>query len=140
MQHRLWDRHLASGVSLPGGLSHAHKGQLMFKNIEEIQKLNKNQIEIVSAAASTFAKGLKQLADETAEYAKKQYEASSSAAEKFLGAKSLEDKIAIQTDFAKTTIEGFVAQATKVGALYTDLAKDAFRPFQEAFSKTPATN
>jgi hypothetical protein len=112
----------------------------MFKNVEEIQKFNKDQIEAVTLAASTFAKGLKQLADETVEYTKKHYEASSSTAEKFLGAKSLEDKIQIQTDFAKATYEAFVAQATKIGTLYTDLAKDAFKPFKEAFAKTPASN
>jgi hypothetical protein len=124
----------------PGGLSPSNKGQLMFRNMEEIQKLNKNQFEAVSAAASNYAKGLKQLADETAEFAKKHYDASTTTAEKFFGAKSLEDKIAIQTEFAKTTYEGLVAQATKIGAIYADLAKDAFKPFTEAFTKTPASN
>jgi hypothetical protein len=118
----------------------SNKGQLMLKNIEEIQKLNKDQIAAVSAAASNFVKGLKQIADETAEFTKTHYDASSATAEKFFGAKSLEDKIAIQTDFAKTTYEGFVAQATKIGALYTDLAKDTFKPFTEAFAKIPASN
>jgi hypothetical protein len=73
----------------PGGLSPSNKGQLMFKNMEEIQKLNKNQFEAVSAVASNFAKGLKQLADETAEFTKKHYDASTITAEKFFGAKSL---------------------------------------------------
>jgi hypothetical protein len=91
-------------------------------------------------AGRNFVKGLKQIADETAEFTKTHYDASSATAEKFFGAKSLEDRIAIQTDFAKTTYEGFVAQATKIGALYTDLAKDTFKPFTEAFSKIPASN
>jgi hypothetical protein len=46
---------------------------------------------------------------ETAAFTKKQYEASSATAEKFFGAKSLDEKITIQTDFAKTAYEGFVA-------------------------------
>ena len=111
----------------------------MLKNVEEIQKFNKDQIAAVTAFASTFFKGWKQLAEETAEFSKKNYEASSATAEKFFGAKSLEDKIAIQTEFAKTAYEGFVAQATKIGALYSDLAKDAFKPITEAFAKVPAS-
>ena len=58
----------------------------MFKNVEEIQKFNKDQIEAATAAASTFFKGLKQLAEETAEFSKKNYDASSATAEKFFGA------------------------------------------------------
>ena len=48
-------------------------------------------------------------------------------------------QIKIQTDFAKTAYEGFVAQATKIGTLYSDLAKDSFKPFAEAFAKTPTS-
>jgi hypothetical protein len=88
-------------------------------------------------AGRNFVKGLKQIADETAEFTKTHYDASSATAEKFFGAKSLEDRIAIQTDFAKTTYEGFVAQATKIGALYTDLAKDSRSQKLSARSRLP---
>jgi len=110
------------------------------KNLEEIQSFNKAQYDAATAAASTFVKGLKQLADETAEFTKKHYEASSSTVEKFIGAKSLEDKIPIQTDFAKSTCEGLLAQGTKVGALYSDLAKEVFKPLANAFVKAPANS
>jgi hypothetical protein len=111
----------------------------MFKHVEEIQKFNKDQISAVTTSASTFVKGLTQLGDETAAFTKKHYEASSATAEKFFGAKSLDEKIKIQTDFAKTAYEGIVAQATKIGMLYSDLAKDTFKPFAEAFAKTPTS-
>ena len=50
--------------------------------------------------------------------------------EKLLGAKSLEKAIEIQTAYAKTAYEGFVAQATRMGELYADLAKEAYKPFE----------
>ena len=111
----------------------------MFKNVEEIQKFNKDQISAVTTAASTFVKGLTQLGEETAAFTKGHYETSAATAAKFFGAKSLDEKIKIQADFAKTAYEGFVAQATKIGMLYSDLAKDAFKPFAEAFAKTPTS-
>ena len=41
----------------------------------------------------------------------------------------------IQQDFAKTSYEGFVAQATRIGELYANLAREAFRPLESAFAK-----
>ena len=39
----------------------------------------------------------------------------------------------------KSAYEGFVAQATKMGELYVDLAKEAYKPYEGYLSKlTPA--
>ena len=51
------------------------------------------------------------------------------------GAKSLEKAIEIQTEFAKSAYEGFVAQATKMGELYSDLAKETYKPFEAYAAK-----
>ncbi len=107
----------------------------MFKNVEDFQKFNKEQIEAVTAASSTFQKGLQQIASETAAFTKKQFETSSAAMEKLLGVKSLDAAFQVQTDYAKSAYESFVAQATKMGELYTGLAKDAFKPVETAVAK-----
>ena len=107
----------------------------MFKNVEDFQKFNKEQIEAVTAASSTFTKGAQQIATEATAFSKKQFETSSAAVEKLLGAKSLDAAFQIQTDYAKSAYEAFVAQATKFGELYTNLAKDAFKPVEAAVAK-----
>ncbi len=107
----------------------------MFKNVEDFQKFNKEQIEALTAASSTFQKGLQQIASESAAYTKKHFETSSAALEKLLGAKSLDAAFQIQTDYAKSAYEAFVAQATRVGELYTNLAKDSFKPVETAVAK-----
>ena len=56
-----------------------------------------------------------------ADYSKKSFEDGTKVMEKLLGAKSLDKAIEIQTDYAKSAYEGFVAQATKIGELYADL-------------------
>ena len=39
--------------------------------------------------------------------------------------------IEIQTGLSpRTAYEGFVAEATKIGELYADLAKEAYKPFE----------
>ena len=52
-----------------------------------------------------------------------------------LGVKTLDKAVELNTEFAKTSYEGLVAQATKMGELYTSLAKEAFKPVEEAFAK-----
>ena len=51
------------------------------------------------------------------------------------GAKSLEKAIEVQSDYVKSSYEGFVAEATKLGELYTALAKEAYKPFESQMSK-----
>ena len=55
--------------------------------------------------------------------------------EKLLGAKSYDTAIQIQSEFWKTSYASFVAQATKIGELYSSLAKEAFKPVETAVSQ-----
>ena len=52
--------------------------------------------------------------------------------------KSLEKAIELQTEYAKTSYEGFVAKATKIGELYSDLAKESYKPFETLLAKAKA--
>jgi phasin family protein len=63
------------------------------------------------------------------------FEQGTAATEKLIGAKSLEKAFEVQSDFVKSSYEGFVAEATKLGELYADLAKDAYKPFESQFGK-----
>jgi phasin family protein len=102
--------------------------------IEDIQKFSKQQLEAVNAAATTVAKGLQEIATESSEYSKKSFAASSAVVEKLIGAKSVETAIQIQTEFAKSAYEGFMAQATKINEIFTKLAAETFKPVESAMS------
>ncbi len=49
--------------------------------------------------------------------------------------KSLEKAIELQTEYAKTAYEGFVAEATKISEMYADLAKESYKPFEAMVAK-----
>jgi hypothetical protein len=115
------------------------EGHTMFKNIEDLQQMSKDQMEAATTSATAWSKGLQQIATEASDYTKKSFEASSGLVEKLLGVKTLDKAIEIHTEFAKTSYEGLVAQATKIGELYTSMAKEAFKPVEEAFAKVQAT-
>ncbi len=107
----------------------------MFKNVEDFQKFNKDQIEAATAATATLQKGIQQVATEASAFSKKHFETSAAAVEKLLGAKTLDAALQIQTDYAKSAYEAFMAQATKFGEMYSGFAKDAFKPVEAAVAK-----
>ena len=110
----------------------------MLKNFDDIQKYGKDHMDTTMKAWGQVSKGVQAIATETADYSKKSFEEGSAALEKLFGAKSLEKAIEIQTAYAKTAYEGFVAQATKMGELYADLAKETYKPFEGFVPKAPA--
>ncbi len=109
-----------------------------FDRFDEFQKFGKGQLEAASMAVASLAKGFQTIAAETADYSKKSLEANSAYVEKLLRAKSLDDAIQTQSEYAKSAYEGFVTEATKIGELYTNLAKEAFRPVESMIAKVQA--
>jgi len=111
----------------------------MLKNVDEMQKVGKDNVEAAMKAFGTTSKGFQAIAAEVTNYSKKSFEDGTAAVERLLGAKTLEKAIEIQSEYAKTAYEGFVAEATKLGELYADLAKEAYQPFEGYLAKvTPA--
>ena len=43
--------------------------------------------------------------------------------------RSFDKAVEIQTEFAKSAFETFATELQKIGALYSDLAKQAYKPF-----------
>jgi hypothetical protein len=111
----------------------------MLTNFDDIQKLGKENIDVAMKQFGTVSKGWQAIATEFADFSKKSFEDGSAALEKLIGAKSLEKAIEVQSDYLKSAYEGFVAQSTKMGELYTDLAKETYKPLEGILAKvTPA--
>src|SRR5713226_9962374 len=110
----------------------------MMKNFEDMQKMSKESMDATMKSFGSLTKSSQSIAAEVADYSKKSFEEGTKVFEKMLGAKSLDKALEIQTDYAKTAYEGFVAQATKIGELYADLAKETYKPFESYIAKTPA--
>jgi len=111
----------------------------MMKSFDDMQKYGKDQMDSTMKAWGQVSKGVQTIAAETADYSKRSFEEGTAALEKLLGAKSLEKAIEIQTAYAKSAYDGFVAQATKMGELYADLAKETYKPFETFVGKSTVT-
>lgn len=107
----------------------------MVQSTEELQQLSKDNIENAMKSFGLLSKSAQAIAVEVADYTKSSFEQGTAALEKLLGAKSLDQAIEIQQTYLKSAYEGAVAQATKISELYTELAKETYKPFEGAFSK-----
>jgi hypothetical protein len=110
----------------------------MVKNFEDLQQVGKENVEVAMKSAESMSKGAQAIAVEVADYSKKAFEDGSAMLEKLFGVKSLEKAIELQSEYAKTSYEGFVAKATKIGELYADLAKESSKPFESLMAKAKA--
>ena len=105
---------------------------------DEMNKLGKDSMETAMNSLGAWSKSGQAIVAEVVDYSKKSVEGSAAAWEKLLGAKSLEKAMEVQTEYLKSSYEGFVAEATKLGELYADFAKEAYKPFESAYAKASA--
>jgi len=105
---------------------------------DEMQRLGKDSMDMALTSLGAWSKNAHAIALEVADYSKKSLEGSAAAWEKLMSAKSLDKAAAVQTEYLKSSYEGFIAEATKLGGLYVDLAKEAYKPFEGALAKASA--
>ena len=107
----------------------------MVKNFDDLQQVSKENVDLAMKSVSTVSKSAQAIATEIADYSKKSFEESTAALEKLFGVKSIEKAIEVQTAYAKGAYEGFVAEATKIGDMYTAMAKETYKPFESMMAK-----
>jgi hypothetical protein len=111
----------------------------MTKDLDIIEHAGNGQLNGVTMDLSSFSTVLHAIFAEGADYTKKAVETRLAVVEKLLGAKSLETVIQIQSEYAKTSYAAFVAQATKMGELHSNLAKAVFKPAEQAIAAMQGT-
>jgi hypothetical protein len=103
--------------------------------VEDFQQYGKEHLESVVASATTVQNGVQAIAVAYGDYAKKSFEDTKSFVEKLSGVKSLDKALEVQTEYIKSAYEAFVAESQKIAGLYTDLAKQTFKPLESMVAK-----
>ena len=104
------------------------------------QQDSREQIDAAAASMNSFPGGFHAIATAYSDYTKKSFEDTRSFVEKLSGARSVDEAIEIQTEFAKSAFETFMAESQKIGALYRDLATQSYKPFGGFLAKVTPTN
>ena len=106
--------------------------------MDQMNKFGQDSMDMALNSFGAWTKNAQAIASEVADYSKKAFEDSAAAWEKLIGAKSLEKALEVQNQYLKSSYEDFIAQSTKLGELYVDLAKEAYKPLEGMLAKTAA--
>ena len=101
-------------------------------NIEDFQKLGQQNVDTAMKMLGEWSKGWQAIAAEMTDYTKRSFEEGTATVEKLLSAKSVEQAVEIQTGYAKRAYDDYMHQVSKLGGLYTELAKEAYKPVEKA--------
>jgi hypothetical protein len=101
-------------------------------NLEDMQKLSQTNMDTAMKAFGEWNKGWQAIAAEITDYTKKSFEEGTATFEKLASAKSVEQAIEIQTGYAKRAYDGYMHQMSKIGGMYAELAKEAYKPVEKA--------
>ena len=103
---------------------------------EEFQRVGKDSFDASVRSIGEWSKGYQAIGAAIVDYSKKAFEDSTRAFEQLMGAKTLEQAWEIQSQYAKKTFDAYVAQASKVGEMYVDLARNSYRSVEDSAAKT----
>jgi hypothetical protein len=111
----------------------------MFQQNDNLQQLIKQQNEAVIRSMSIFTKGVQAILVEVADASKRCFEHNTAALESLISAKSVDKIFAVQSDYCKGSQELLTAQTTKISELCTNLAKEAYKPYEGLVAKATSS-
>ncbi|MBI3503897.1 MAG: phasin family protein [Proteobacteria bacterium] len=98
------------------------------KALEDMTKFSKENLDAVVSASTVYAKGFETFGKAWYAFSQETVEASAAVAKQLLGVKTLKEAVDLQTDFAKTTFDKFVAESTKLSEMSIKVANEALEP------------
>lgn len=104
--------------------------------LNEINAQGKRNLEAVVESVTAATRGAETLGAQSLAYGKKSWEDGVNAAQALAGAKSIQEVVELQTAFAKTSIEAYLAEVTKMTDVVTASVKDSFKPLNERLTAT----
>ena len=100
-------------------------------SLNEVNAHSKKNLEAVIASVTASTKGAEALGAQAMAYSKKAVESHVAAAKSLSGAKSLQEVVELQTTFAKTAMEAYMAEMGKMSEIVSASMKDSVKPLNE---------
>lgn len=103
-------------------------------SLSEITAHGKKNLEAVVESAAAAQKGAEALSQQAVAYGKKSWEDGVAAAQSFSQARSVQELFELQTNWAKSAAEAYLAEFGKATETMTASVKDSFKPINERVS------
>jgi hypothetical protein len=127
-------------IPAPGGAREVIQMSDVQRFSNEVQAAGKDGFDAVVSSFGEANKRFQAIAAEITAYSKKSFEDGTRAFEQLLGAKSFEQVIEIQSQYARMAYEAYVAELSKLGEMYAGLTRNAYKPVEQAAAKVGAPN
>lgn len=98
------------------------------KTYEDITALNKETVDALVQSSSVVAKGVENLSRAFLAFAQHSLESGVSTAKALLAVKTLREAVDLQSEFARSSFDNLVAEATKASELTIKVTNDAITP------------
>ncbi len=105
-------------------------------SLAEMSAQSKQNLEALTASATAAQKGVEALSTQALSYSKTSWENGVAAAQTIAQARSVQEMIELQTNFAKSAMETYLAEVTKMTETMTASVKDSFKPINERVTAT----
>ena len=106
----------------------------MTRSMEDVASFGRENMDAFVLASKRAAKAAEEMNAEIAAYTKRAYEDGLAAAKEMTSAKSVTELFEKQTSYAKTAMETFIAEATKLNEMFANASKECFEPLNERFT------
>ena len=109
---------------------------LMFKNVDEMASLNKDNLDAVVTSGTTVAKGFEALSKEMMAFAQSAMEENLATSKKLFGARNVQEVLDIQSELARTNFDRFLSNSAKMTEMSVQVANQALEPLQTRVTVT----
>jgi len=99
--------------------------------LNEMNTVSKQNLEAFVASATATAKGAESLGAHAVAYSKSAVEKHVEAAKAFTSARSVQEVIELQSTYAKSAMETYMAEMNRASEIFSTTLKGAFRPLNE---------
>ncbi|MFN3669487.1 MAG: phasin family protein [Brevundimonas sp.] len=99
--------------------------------LSELSAQSKQNLEAMVASAAAAQKGVETLSAQSVAFTKKSWEDGVAAAQSMSQARSIQELLELQTTWAKSATEAYLAEVTKATDILTASVKNSFQPINE---------
>jgi phasin family protein len=99
--------------------------------LTELNAQGKQNLEAIVASAAAAQKGVETLSAQSAAFTRKSWEDGVAAAQSMSQARSIQELLELQTTWAKSATEAYLAEVTKATDVLTASVKNSFKPINE---------
>lgn len=100
-------------------------------SLNEVNAHSKKNLEAVIASVTASTKGAEALGAEAMAFSKKAMEDQVAAAKSLSSAKSIQEVVELQTTFAKSAMDAYIAEFGKMSDIVSASMKDSLKPLNE---------